>query len=71
MLGHLLYDIATKVAAVGRPHKRGAAASGRGTSFVVSFVLALNRLNIVAVNAKRFLHVGTTGWWNVGWTPLG
>ena len=48
-----------------------AAASGRGTSFVVSFVLALNKVNIVAVNAILVLHVGTTGWRPVGRTPLG
>ena len=49
------------MAAVGRHHKRGAAASGRGTSFVVSFVLALNRVNVVAVTTILVLHVGVIG----------
>ena len=44
---------------------------GRATSFVVSFVLALNRVNIVAVNAILVLHVGKTGRRTVGRTPLG
>ena len=35
------------MAAVGRHHKRGAAASGRGTSFVLSFVVAMNRADVV------------------------
>ena len=35
------------MAAVGRHHKRGAAASSRGTSFVVSFVVAMNRVDVV------------------------
>ena len=68
---HPIQSQYTKVAAVGRHHKRGAAASGRGTSFVVSFISALNRVNIVAVNAILVLHVGTTGWRTVGRTPLG
>ena len=34
------------------------AAFGRATSFVVSFVLALNRVNIVAVTTILALHVG-------------
>ena len=33
-----IFPASTKVAAVGRHHKRGGAASGRATSFVVSFV---------------------------------
>ena len=49
------------MAAVGRHHKRGAAASGRDTSFVVSFVLALNRVNVVAVTTILVLHVGVIG----------
>ena len=61
----------TKVAAFGRHHKRGGAAFGRATSFVVSFVMALNRVNIVAVNAILVLHVGKTGRRTVGRTPLG
>ena len=56
-----LFKANTKVAAVGRHHKRGAAASGRGTSFVVSFVLALNRVNVVAVTTILVLHVGVIG----------
>ena len=32
---------------VGRHHKRGAAASGRGTFFVGSFVVAMNRVDVV------------------------
>ena len=35
------------MAAFGRHHKRGAAASGCGTSFVVSFVVAMNRVDVV------------------------
>ena len=34
---------------------------GRGTSFVVSFVLALNRVNVVAVTTILVLHVGVIG----------
>ena len=40
------------VAAVGRQHKRGA---------VVSFVLALNRVSVVAVTTILVLHVGVIG----------
>ena len=35
------------MAAVGRHHRRGAAASGHGTSSVVSFVVAMNRVDVV------------------------
>ena len=43
-----LFIATTKVAAVGRHHKRGAAAaSGRGTSFVVPFVVSMNRVDVV------------------------
>ena len=35
------------VAVVGRRHKRGGAAFGRATSFVVSFVVAMNRVDVV------------------------
>ena len=35
------------MAAVGRHHKNGAAAFGRGTSSVVSFVVAMNRVDVV------------------------
>ena len=58
---HPIQSHYTKVAAVGRHHKRGAAASDRGTSFVVSFVLALNRVNVVAVTTILVLHVGVIG----------
>ena len=35
------------MAAVSRHHKRGAVASGRGISFVVYFVVAMNRVDVV------------------------
>ena len=41
-----------------RYHKRGGAAFGRAISFVVSFVLALNKVNIVSVATILVLHVG-------------
>ena len=66
-----LFKAHTKVAAFGRHHKRGGAAFGCATSFVVSFVLALNRADIVAVNAILVLHVGTTGRRTGGRSPLG
>ena len=56
-----LFKANTKVAAVGRPPKRSATAYGRGTSFAVSFVLALNRVNVVTVTALLVLHVGVIG----------
>ena len=34
---------------------------GRSTSSVVSFVLALNRVNVVAVTTILVLHVGVIG----------
>ena len=34
---------------------------GRATSFVVSFVLALNRVNVVAVTTILVVHVGVIG----------
>ena len=37
------------------------AAFGRATSFVVSFVVVVNRVNIVAVNTILVLHLGKTG----------
>ena len=43
---------ATKVAAVGRHHKRG---------FVVSFVVAMNRVDVVALNRILVLRLGTAG----------
>ena len=45
-------------------HKRGGAAEGRATSFVVAAkgrhlcILALNKVNIVAVTTILVLHVG-------------
>ena len=58
---HLIQSQHTTVAAFGRHHKRGESAFGRATSFVVSFVLALNRMNIVAVTTLLVLHVGVIG----------
>ena len=58
---HTIQSQYTEVAAVGRHHKRVGAAFGRATSFVVSFVLALNRVNIVAVTTILVLHVGVIG----------
>ena len=55
---YLIQSRCTKVAACGRHHKRGDAGFGRITSFVVSFVLALNKVNIVAVITILVLHVG-------------
>ena len=46
-------------------------AVGRATSFVVSFVLGFDGVNIVAVNAILVLHVGKTRRRTVGRTPLG
>ena len=49
-------------------HKRGGAAEGRATSFVVAAngrhlcILALNRVNIVAVNTIIVVHVGVIGY---------
>ena len=57
-----LFIATTKEAAVGRHHKRGGAAFGRATSFVVSFVLALNSVNIVAVTTIIVVHVGVIGY---------
>ena len=56
-----LFKAITKVAAFGRHHTRDGTAFGRATSFVVSFVLALNRVNIVAVTTKLVLRVGVIG----------
>ena len=56
-----IFTASTKVAACGRHHKRGAAAFGRGTSFVVSFVEAVNIVNIVAVNTVLVLHLSQPG----------
>ena len=51
----------TKVVACGRHHKRGGAAFGRATFFVVSFVSIVNLVNIVAVATILVLHVGVIG----------
>ena len=48
----------TKAAAAGRQHKNSGAAFGRATSFVVSFGLVLNVVNIVAVTTIIVLHAG-------------
>ena len=53
---HTIQSQYTMVAAVGRHHKRGGAAFGSATSFVVSFVIALNGVDIVAVNITLVLH---------------
>ena len=58
---HAIQSQYTKVAAFGRHHKRGGAAFGRAISFVVSFVLALNSVNIEAVTTILVLHVGVIG----------
>ena len=51
----------TKVAAFGHQHKRGSGAFGRANSFVASFALALNKVNIVAVTTILVLQCGN-GW---------
>ena len=56
-----IFTASTKVAAFGRHHKRGGAAFGRATSFVVSFVEAVNIVNIVAVNTVLVLHLSQPG----------
>ena len=65
-----LFKATTKVAACGRHLKRGDATFGRATSFVVSFVVVVNRVNIVAVNTILVLHLGKTGR-SVGRTDFG
>ena len=55
---HPIQSQYTKVAAFDRQHKRGGTAFGRTTSFVVSFVLALNKVNLVAVATILVVHVG-------------
>ena len=54
-----IFTASTKVAAFGRHDRRGG--FGRATSFVVSFVLALNRVNVVAVTTLLVLHVAVIG----------
>ena len=56
-----IFTASTKVAAFGRHHKRGGAAFGRATSFVVSFVEAVNIVNIVAVNTVLVLYLSQPG----------
>ena len=58
----------TKVAACGRHHKRGDAAFGRATSFVVSFVCALNGASILALSTIYDLRLSKTGRTIVGRT---
>ena len=58
---YLIQSENTKMAAFGRQHKRGGVAFGGATSFVVAFVLALNRVNVVAVTTILVLHVGVIG----------
>ena len=51
-----IFTASTKVLACGRHHKRGGAAFGRATSYVASFVEAVNIVNIVAIKtvAREF-----------------
>ena len=56
---YLIQSEYRKVATFGRHHKRNGAAFGRATSFVVSFVLALNKVDIVAVTTILVLHVSS------------
>ena len=58
---HRIRSQYTIVVAAGRHFKRGAAALCPRPSFVVSFVLGLNRVNIVAVTTVLILHVGEIG----------
>ena len=55
---HLIQSQYTKVAVLCRHYKRGGAAFGNTASFVVSFVLALNMVNTIAVTTILVLHVG-------------
>ena len=55
-----LFITTTKVAPFGRDHKRGGAAFGRATSFVVSFVVAVNRVDVVALNTIFALRLSKT-----------
>ena len=55
---YLIQSQYTKVAAFSRQLKRGGAAFGSATFFLVSFALALNGVNIVAVTTILVLHVG-------------
>ena len=51
----------TKVAAFGRHQKRGDAAFGRATSFVVSFACALDGASILALSTIYYLRLSKTG----------
>ena len=55
-----LFIATTKVAAFGRHHRRGGAAFGRATSFVVSFVVAMNREDVAALNTIFALRLSKT-----------
>ena len=55
---HLTQSQNTKAAAFGRRHKSFGAAFGRATSFVVSSVLALNKVNSVAVTTILVVYCG-------------
>ena len=46
-----LFIATAKVAVFGRHHTRGGEACGRASSFVVAFVVAMNRVDVVAVNS--------------------
>ena len=50
-----------RVAAFGRHHKRGDAAFGRATSFVVSFKCALNGASVLALSTIYDLRLSKTG----------
>ena len=56
-----LFTATTKVAAVGGHHERCAAVSGRGTSLVVFFVVAMNSVGVVALNTIYVLRLSKTG----------
>ena len=58
---HPLQSQYAKVAAFGRHLKRSDAAFGHATSFVVSLVLVLNRVNAVAATTILVLHVDVIG----------
>ena len=65
---YLIQSQYTKVAAFGRHHKRGDAAFGRATSFVVSFIYALNGASILALSRIYDLCLSKTGRTGVGRT---
>ena len=56
-----LFIATTKKAAVGRQHKRAGAASSRATSFVVFFVVAMSRVDVVALNTIFIVRLSKTG----------